>query len=257
MPMPRQRPPRPERALLAVLLVLALPTGLRAEQVQVAVAANFTAPMRKIAAAFEADTGHKAVLSFGATGKFYAQIRSGAPFQVFLSADEATPARLAKEGAAVAGSRFTYAIGRLALWSAEPGRVDDKGEVLRTALPRIAIAEPRLAPYGAAAVQTLTHMGLLQKLQPRFVTGESIAQVYQFAATGNATVGFVALSQIMIDGRVARGSVWLVPAEWHAPIRQDAIILTPGKDKPGASALAAYLRGIKARAIMRSYGYDF
>ncbi|MDP3139736.1 MAG: molybdate ABC transporter substrate-binding protein [Burkholderiaceae bacterium] len=238
-------------------MALALPAGLRAEEVQVAVAANFTAPMQKIAAAFEADTGHKAILSFGATGKFYAQIRNGAPFQLFLSADDATPERLEKEGAAVPDSRFTYAMGRLALWSAEPGRVDDKGEVLRSDLPRIALADPRLAPYGAAAVQTLTRMGLLQKLQSRFVTGESIAQAYQFAATGNATVGFVALSQIMVDGRIARGSAWVVPAGLHAPIRQDAVVLMAGKDKLGVSALAAYLRGAKSRAIIRSYGYEF
>lgn len=255
--MRRQRPPRPVWALLTMLFPLALPAALRAEEVQVAVAANFTAPMQKIATAFEAETGHKAVLSFGATGKFYAQIRNGAPFQIFLSADDTTAERLEKEGAAVAGTRFTYAIGQLALWSAEPGRVDDKGQVLRSDLPRIAIADPRLAPYGAAAVQTLTHLGLLQKLQPRFVTGESIAQAYQFAATGNATVGFVALSQIMVDGRIGKGSAWLVPAGLHAPIRQDAVVLMPGRDKPGVSALAAYLRGAKARAIIRSYGYAF
>lgn len=256
-PVPWQRPVRAASALLAVLWALALPAGLHAEEVQVAVAANFTAPMQKIAAAFEADTGHKAVLSFGATGKFYAQIRNGAPFQLFLSADDATPERLEREGAAVAGSRFTYAIGRLALWSAEPGRVDSQGEVLRTGLARIAIADPRLAPYGAAAVQTLTRLGLLQKLQSGFVTGESIAQAYQFVATGNAPAGFVALSQIMVDGRIAKGSAWLVPAGFHTPIRQDALVLTPGKDRPGVAALAGYLRGAKARAIIRSYGYEF
>ncbi|MEA3394568.1 MAG: molybdate ABC transporter substrate-binding protein [Pseudomonadota bacterium] len=245
---------------ILVALATAAATGLfglcQAAEVSVAVAANFAAPMQKIAAAFEQDTGHKAILAFGSTGKFYAQIKNGAPFQMLLAADDETPARLDKEGLAVSGSRFTYATGKLVLWSAQAGLVDEKGEVLRTGqFERIAVADPKLAPYGAAAVETLTHLGLLKALQPRFVQGENIGQTYQFIATGNAALGFVALSQVMVDGRIARGSAWVVPAELHAPIRQDAVILGSGKDNPAAAALASYLRGDKARAIIRSYGY--
>lgn len=243
-----------------VQLALAAATCLsglsQAAEVSVAVAANFTAPMQKIAAAFEQDTGHKAVLAFGSTGKFYAQIRNGAPFQMLLAADDETPARLDKEGLAVPGSRFTYAIGKLVLWSAQAGLVDDQGAVLRTGrFERIAIADPKLAPYGAAAVETLTRLGLLQTLQPRVVQGENIGQTYQFVATGNASLGFVALAQVMVDGRITRGSAWRVPAEMHTPIRQDAVILSNAKDNAAAAALASYLRSDKARAIIRAYGY--
>lgn len=248
------------RHFMHCLLTLGLlGTGLvRAAEVSVAVAANFTAPMQKIAVAFEQDTGHKAVLAFGSTGKFYAQIRNGAPFQLLLAADDETPARLEKEGLAAHGSRFTYATGRLVLWSRQPGLVDAQGEVLRRGgFERIAMADPKLAPYGAAALQALGQLGVLERLQPRLVQGENIAQAYQFVATGNAALGFVALSQVMTEGRIATGSAWLVPANLHAPLRQDAVLLAAGRDKPAAVALAAYLRGDKARAIIRSYGYEF
>ena len=246
------------RLFFAAIALLLATAGVRAAEVTVAVAANFTAPMQKIARAFEADTGHKAVLTFGSTGAFYAQIRNGAPFQLLLSADDETPARLEREGAVVAGSRFTYAIGRLVLWSAQPGVVDDKGELLRKRGDgRIALANPKLAPYGAAAIEAMTILGLLQSLQPRFVQGENIAQTYQFVATGNAALGFVALSQVMVDGAIARGSAWVVPATLHAPIRQDAVLLVKGKDNTAAVALASFLKSEKARAIIRSYGYEF
>ncbi len=226
--------------------------------VSVAVAANFTAPMQKIAAAFEADTGHKAELSFGATGKFYAQITHGAPFQVLLSADDTTPARLEREGKAVAHSRFTYAIGTLVLWSAQPGTVDAKGDVLKSGdFKHLAIANPKLAPYGAAALQVMEKLGVATALQPRLVQGENIAQTFQFVSTGNAQLGFVALSQVMADGKIRSGSAWQVPASLHEPIRQDAVLLMPGKDSAAASALLTYLRGSKARAIIQSYGYSF
>ncbi len=228
----------------------------RAAEVSVAVAANFTVPMQKIAAAFEQETGHKAVLSFGSTGKFYAQIKNGAPFQILLSADDETPARLESEGAAVAGTRFTYATGRLVLWSKQAGLVDDKGEVLRKGLfAHIALADPKLAPYGAAALEALTNLGLLQELQPKFVQGENIAQAYQFVLTGNAALGFVALSQVMVDGKPREGSGWIVPASLHKPLQQDAIVLNAGKDNTAATALMVYLRGDKARAIIRAFGY--
>lgn len=242
------------RSLLAVTVLA--PGVAHAAEVQVAVAANFTAPMQKIAAEFERDTGHRASLAFGATGKFYAQIRNGAPFEVFLAADEATPAKLEQEGGAVAGSRFTYAIGKLALWSAQPGVVDDKGEVLkRGAFARLAVANPKTAPYGAAALQVLRKLGVAEALAPKLVTGENIAQAHQFVASGNAELGFVALSQVWADGRLTSGSAWLVPGELHEPLRQDVVILAAGRDKPAARALADYLRGAKAVAIIRAFGY--
>jgi molybdate transport system substrate-binding protein len=228
-----------------------------AEDVQVAVAANFTAPMQAIAAAFERDTGHKARLAFGSSGKFYAQIKNGAPFQVLLSADGEIPARLEQEGMAVAGTRFTYAIGRLALWSAQAGRVDARGDVLKQGgYAHLAIANPKLAPYGAAAIEVLKNRGLLEAVQPKFVQGENIAQTWQFVASGNAELGFVALSQITRDGKLTQGSAWIVPVNLHAPIRQDAVILARGKGNAAASALMAYLRGEKAKAVIRTYGYD-
>jgi molybdate transport system substrate-binding protein len=243
--------------LFAGLIVLGLSNPLWAAEVQVAVAANFTAPMQKIAADFEQATGHKARLSFGATGKFYAQIRNGAPFEVLLAADDETPARLEKEGAAVAGSRFTYAIGQLALWSAKPGYVDDKGAVLKQGtFAHLALANPKLAPYGAAAVETLTRLVLLGSIEARFVQGENIAQTYQFVSTGNAELGFVALSQIVENGKLKSGSAWIVPASWHSPIRQDAVVLTPGKDNPAAAALVQFLKTDQARAVIKSYGYE-
>ena len=226
--------------------------------VSVAVAANFSAPMQKIATVFGQDTGHKAVLSFGSTGKFYAQIKNGAPFQVLLAADDETPSRLGTEGQALAGTQFTYAVGRLVLWSKQPGLVDDTGEVLRTGrFERLAMADPKLAPYGAAAVESLTRLGLLPSLQARLVQGDSIAQAYQFVATGNAALGFVALSQVTSGGRLSEGSAWVVPAHLHAPLRQDAIVLAMGRDNPAAAAFMVYLKGDKARAIIRSFGYEF
>jgi molybdate transport system substrate-binding protein len=243
------------RMLLALGALAAGPA--QAALVNVAVAANFSAPMQKIALAFEQDTGHMALLAFGSTGMFYAQIRHGAPFQVLLAADDETPARLVREGLALAGTDFTYAVGRLVLWSKQPGVVDDKGEVLgKGAFERVAIADPKVAPYGAAAMQTMGKLGLRKVLAPRFVQGENIGQTYQFVATGNAALGFVALSQVMADGKITEGSAWVVPATLHRPIRQDAVVLAGGKDNPAASALVAYLKGDKARAIIRSYGYE-
>lgn len=246
------------RTLACAGVIWAMLGVAHADTVSVAVAANFTAPMQKIAAAFEADTGHKAELSFGATGKFYAQITHGAPFQVLLSADDTTPARLEREGKAVANSRFTYAIGTLVLWSAQPGTVDAKGDVLKSGdFKHLAIANPKLAPYGAAALQVMEKLGVATALQPRLVQGENIAQTFQFVSTGNAQLGFVALSQVMADGTIRSGSAWQVPASLHEPIRQDAVLLMPGKDSAAASALLTYLRGSKARAIIQSYGYSF
>lgn len=231
-------------------------TAVQAAEVQVAVAANFTAPMQKIAPLFEVDTGHKARLAFGSTGRFYAQIRNGAPFDVLLAADDETPAKLEREGQG--GSRTTYAIGKLVLWSKQPTLVDDQGEVLKSGrFEKIALADSRLAPYGAAAIETLTKLGLIDTLRPKFVQGENIAQTWQFVATENAQLGFVALSQVWAEGQLKEGSAWLVPTHLYTPIRQDAILLNRGKDNAAATALLQYLRGDKARAIIKGYGYEF
>ena len=233
----------------------------KAEEVTVAVAANFTAPMQKIAQAFEQDTGHKALLAFGATGKFYAQIKNGAPFAVLLSADDETPARLEKEGVAIAGTRFTYAIGRLALWSKNPLLVDDKGQVLlsnatdKNSFKKIAIADPKLAPYGAAAIEVLGRMDALAKLTPKLVQGDSIGQAFQFVMTENAELGFVALSQISIDGRITQGTAWVVPQNLYTPLKQEAVLLPLGKNNAAALALMKYMRTDRAQAIIRAYGY--
>ena len=242
-------------SLLLASLLLSQSAG--AEEVQLAVAANFTAPMQKIAAEFEKDSGHKARLMFGATGKFYAQISNGAPFEVLLSADDETPARLERDGLAVAGSRFTYATGRLVLWSAREGYVDDKGDVLKKGdFRHLSIANPKTAPYGAAAIQTLSKLGLLPALEPRFVQGENIAQTHSFIVSGNAELGFIALSQVFRDGRLGSGSAWIVPANLHEPIRQDAVLLAKGQSNPAAAALLKYLKGDKARSIIKSFGYE-
>ena len=242
--------------LIAVVCTLfAIPA--MAADVHVAVAANFTAPIKQIAAEFEKETGHKVVLSFGASGKFYAQIKNGAPFQLFLSADDEKPAQLVKDGLAVANSRFTYAIGTLVLWSAKPGFVDAKGEVLsKGTVNKIAIANPKLAPYGTAAIELLTKRGLLAAIAPKFVQGENISQTFQFVSTGNAELGFIALSQVMKDGKVTSGSAWIVPGALHSPIRQDAVLLAVGKDNAAAKALLDYVKSDKAKKIIRSYGYE-
>jgi molybdate transport system substrate-binding protein len=243
---------------LSSLLVLSMGVSLPAfaDEIAVAVAANFTAPMQKIAPEFEKATGHKVVASYGATGKFYAQIKNGAPFEILLAADDETPAKLVKEGAAVAGSEFTYAIGKLVLWSAKSAIVDAQGDVLRkSGFDHLAIANPKLAPYGAAAVEAMKALGVYESLQPKFVTAENIGQTQQFIASGNALLGFVALSQVLKDGKM-EGSAWMVPANLYQPIRQDAVILDKGKGKPAAEALMKYLKGDKARAIIKSFGYD-
>ncbi|HNC53720.1 MAG TPA: molybdate ABC transporter substrate-binding protein [Accumulibacter sp.] len=239
----------------AVALFAAAP--VHSDEISVAVSANFALPMQKIATEFEKDSGHKIVASFGSTGKFYAQIKGGAPFEVLLAADGETPARLEKEGDGVAGSRFTYAVGKLVLWSRKEGFVDAKGEVLaRNDFQHLALPNPRLAPYGAAGIETLQTLGLLDRLRSKFVTAENISQSYQFVASGNAELGFVALSQVYKEGRIAEGSGWIVPPQLHDPIRQDAVLLTRGNGSSGPAALLKYLRGDKARSIIKSFGYE-
>lgn len=249
--------PRIPHALLGLCAGLVLACGAQAEEVQVAVAANFTAPLQAIVGDFEKATGHKVVASYGATGQFYAQIKNGAPFEVFMAADDTTPAKLESEGESVAGSRFTYAIGALTLWSAQEGYVDDQGAVLKSDKFRhLAIANPKTAPYGLAATQVLDKLGLRQKVAPKLVEGQNITQALQFVSSGNAELGFVALSQVYKDGKITSGSAWLIPAELHDPIRQDALILNKGKDNPAAKALVDYLKGEQAAAVIRSYGYQ-
>jgi len=240
---------------LLIAGLLASASSVHADEIFVAVAANFTAPMQAIAAGFEKDTGHKVQASFGATGKFYAQIRNGAPFEVLLAADDETAARLTKDNAAVADSQFTYAIGKLVLWSAKSAIVDGAGAVLKAGgFNHLAIANPKLAPYGAAAVEVMKGLGVYASIQPKIVTGESIAQTHQFISSGNALLGFVALSQVLKDGKI-EGSSWIVPATLYAPIRQDAVILEKGRGKPAAQALMQYLKSDKAKAVIRSFGY--
>lgn len=248
------KPARLISLLLASVLMAA--SSVHADEVSVAVAANFNAPMQKIAAEFEKDTGHKVVASFGSTGKFYAQIKGGAPFEVLLAADDETPTKMIAENAAVVGSQFTYAIGKLVLWSAKAGVVDDKGEVLKKGeFEHLSIANPKLAPYGAAGVEVMKGLGAYDSVQPKIVMAENITQAYQFISTGNALLGFVALSQVLKDGKI-EGSSWIVPAKLYTPIRQDVVVLEKGKGKPAALALAKYLKGDKSIAIIKSFGYE-
>lgn len=244
------------KSFVWTFLFVAYATNLRAEEALVAVAANFSAPMQQIAVSFQKDTGHQLKMSFGATGGIYAQIKNGGPFDVFLSADQITPQKLEVEGLGVASTRFNYATGQLVLWSKQDGLVDDKGQVLRGKnIQRIALANPKLAPYGVAAWETMTALGLLEELKPKMVQGDNIAQTYQFVSTQNAQVGFVALSQVFANGQLTSGSAWIVPPHLYKPIRQDVILLKNGKDNSAAKALLMYLKGEKAKAVMKSYGY--
>lgn len=242
---------------LIVPLVVAL-TASRAHsaEVQVAVAANFTGPMEQIVPAFERSTGHKAVVAYGTVGKFYAQITNAAPFEVLISSDDETPNRLIADGLAIAKSRVTYAVGSLVLYSAKEGLVDDQGEILKQgAFSRLAIANPKVAVYGAAAVKVMNSQGVYTTLEPKIVLGENITQAYQFVATGNADLGFVALSQIYKDGISAKGSHWLVPKDLYPPLKQDAILLVRGEHNEAAKSLLDFLHSEPAQEIIRSFGY--
>ncbi len=241
---------------LALLLACAMPMAAQADEVTVAVAANFAGPMAKLSERFSASTGHTLRLTSGATGKFYSQIVAGAPFDVLLAADDETPRRLVAEGHAVAGTTFTYALGQLVLWSAQPGVVDGQGAVLKsTRFTRLAVANPKLAPYGRAAQETLAAQGLGDAVASRIVTAESIAQAYQFVVSGNAEIGFVALSQVKVPGKPVQGSYWLVPSSLHREIRQDAVLLKRAQQSAAAQALLAYLRSAEAKLLIQSYGY--
>lgn len=241
-------------AFAAGLAMFAGAASAFAAETRVAVAANFTEPAKEIAARFEARTGHKATLSFGASGQFYAQIANGAPFEVFLSADAERPQKAEADGLAAPATHFTYATGRLVLWSKTPGLVDSRGAVLtKGGFQKIAIADPKAAPYGLAAVETLKKLGLYDRLAPKLVAGSSITQAYQFIDTGAAELGFVALSQVINHND---GSRWIVPAPDHTPIEQQAVLLKTGANNPAAKAFLLFLKGPEAKAIIRRYGYE-
>lgn len=245
---------RKQLAALCGALVFSLAgTQAMADEILVAVASNFTGASKAIAARFEQETGHDVVLSFGSTGKHYAQIRNGAPYHAFFAADVQRPRLLEEEGRIVPGSRYTYAFGRLVLWSPQTGRVDAQGKVLATDdFARLAIANPRLAPYGAAAQQVLEARGLWDTLQPRLVRGENIGQTYQYVQSGAAELGFVAYSQIRRPDTEPAGSAWVVPEDLYAPIEQQAVLL---KDTPAARAFMAFIRSEEAAGIIEGYGY--
>ena len=245
------------RNLVLIFLQITLLISIQAAEVTVAVASNFSLPMRKIVAQFEADFGHKVRLSFGSTGAFYSQIKNGGPFHLLVAADQETPARLEKEGLGLAGTRFTYAQGRLVLWSRQAGLVDREGEILKAGhFQKLALANPKLAPYGVAAMETLSSMGLTEQLKSKFVQGENISQAYQFVETENAQIGFVAMSQVFFESKLLKGSAWIVPPQLYSPIQQDAILLLAGQKNSVAIELMRYLKTDKAKSVMSAYGYS-
>jgi molybdate transport system substrate-binding protein len=246
------------RSMLVVILLLFGQTSWAATTL-VAVASDFTKPMTEIAAAFEKTTGHTAKLSFGSSGKAFAQIQSGAPFEVYLSASEKYPLELEKNGFAVIDSHFVYAIGKLVLWSAIPGYVDDQGKILTTGgFKHIALADPTHAPYGVVAEDVMKSLGVLDKLRPLFVQGENISQTFQFVNTGNAELGFVGLAQVIdvnSEKKIGSGSGWIIPENLHSPFRQMAVLLKTGAENPAAHALVDFLKSPTALAIIEKYGF--
>jgi len=244
------------RILLLVLTGFA--HALQADPVAVAVASNFSGPIKRIAEMFRQESGHSLNITTGASGKFYLQIENGAPFEVLLSADEVIPAKLEQAHLAVAGTRFTYATGCLVLWSAKADFVDAQGDVLRRGrFAHLALANPKVAPYGAAAVEVLKGINLLETLSPRFVQGENIAQTQQFIQSGNAELGFVALSQVEEKGQLtAGGSVWKIPASLHSPIRQQAVLLLKGQNRSAAREFLRFLASPPVKTLIRSFGYE-
>jgi molybdate transport system substrate-binding protein len=239
-------------AIVGLLMLPWLEGDAVAGETNIAVAANFTDAANEIAAVFRQKTGHDAVLSFGSSGQFYAQITQDAPFQVFLSADAERPKKLVEDGLAIADSRFTFAIGKLVLWSKDPKLVKGEETLKSGAFAKLSICDPVAAPYGAAAVETMKSLKLYDTLKPKFVEGANITQAYQFVATGNADLGFVALSQLTGDDS---GSRWIIPEELYAPIRQDAVLLKKGAGNEAAVAFMSFLKGPEANAIIKKYGY--
>jgi molybdate transport system substrate-binding protein len=240
-----------------LLVIASVPvTPAAAEQVLVAVAANFVPPFREIATEFEKATGHHVRVVSGSSGNFYSQIKNGAPFDVLFSADAEKPTLLENEGLAVQGSRFTYAIGRLVLWSPDPALIKEDNVLHSERFKHLAIANPKTAPYGTAAMQTMQKLGVWEKLQPRIVMGENLGQTMGFIESGNAELGFVALSQVLDPKLKEKGARWDVPTDLHEPIKQDMIFLTKGKDNPAARALMEFMGGPQAKAVIGRYGYE-
>jgi molybdate transport system substrate-binding protein len=247
------------RAYVAVMAMVCgvASSSVQAAEVSVAAASNFAVPLERIAVLFQKESGHTLKVSSAASGKLYAQIKSGARFDVFLSADEELPRSLLQDGSAVAGSRVVYATGRLVLWSAQPGLVDEKGAVLNKGnFNMLAIANPVFSPYGVAAKETLTKLTMWNSIQRKLDKGDDLAQTYQLAATERDDLAFIALSQVMRDGKVSDGSWWLVPPEMHKPILQNAVLLSGAKDKEAAKAFLTFLKSEKARGVMRGFGYE-
>jgi molybdate transport system substrate-binding protein len=244
------------KRLLASWITLALPALAQAANAQIAVAANFAEPIKAIATVLEKTTGHTLGISTGASGAIYTQIKNGAPFDMFLSADQERPAMLEQEGLAQAGSRFTYATGKLVLWSIDAHKVDAKGEALKSpALGKVAFANPKTAPYGMAATQAIEKLGLAEALKPKLVQGESIGQTFNFVKTGNAEVGFVAMSQVLSEGKLKEGSMWVIPQALYGPIRQDAVVLKRGAQNEAVAALLKLLKSPNIQQLIRAYGY--
>jgi len=239
------------------LALLLLSTQSYADEILVAVASNFSETAKEISAQFEQKTGHKVQLSYGATAKFYTQISQGAPFDVFLAADSTTPARLESEQKAVKNSRFVYAVGRLVLWSADTNYVDAEGKVLqRDQYAHLAIANPALAPYGKAAMAVLQHLGITPNPE-KVVTGENIGQTYQFVHSGNAQLGFVALSQVYSKGKITKGSAWMIPETYYPAIVQEAILLNKAEKNQAAIEFLAFLKTPQVKKLIADDGYSF
>ena len=239
-------------SICVVVLTIAMGNAA-AEEIRVAVASNFAGAIKVIAKHFELKTSHRVTLIFGSTGKHYAQIKHGAPFEVFLSADTKRPELLDKEGVALPGSRFTYAIGKVVLWSPQPDLVDVSGNVLELGTFRyLSLANPKLAPYGKAAQQILEKRGIWNELRGRMVRGENIGQTFQFVKSGNAELGFIAYSQIKILDKPIKGSFWEVPQSFYDPIEQQAVLL---KDNDAARAFLDFMKKDEALEIIRGFGY--
>lgn len=245
------------KARLAVLWMALVTPGAQAGEALIAVAANFATPLKTLAAEFAKTSAHAIHIAPESTGKLYAQIHHGAPYDVLLAADQTTPQRLASEGHALLDTQFTYGIGKLVLWSPSPSAIDHQGTALRTSdATHLAIANPKTAPYGSAAVTVLKNLGLFERWQPRFVQGENITQTLQFVSTGNAALGFVALSQVMQNGKFTQGSGWIVDQALYPAIKQDAILLKKGEHNATAKAFLAYLKSPPARKVIQQYGYE-
>lgn len=249
--------PRSIQLLVLVFCTFGLCSPAGAGEVRIAVASNFTLPMNEIISRFETQSGHQVSVSFGSSGSIYAQLINGAPFDAFFSADQSKPIALESAGLSLAGSRFTYAIGRLVLWSSISNLdLEDAAPIRQGTYERLALANPRLAPYGAAALEVLDNFGISESSRARWIQGENIAQTFQFVSSGNADLGFVALSQVTGNGSMRSGSFWLVPQDLYTPIRQDAVLLKSAAQNSAALEFMNFVRSPEISDIMQAYGYS-